>query len=158
MIPAIQPACAPRFVSPQAHPRARIERRHLLRAWGVLVACLCGCAAHIAVAQAPGGEAVQAVFPDAERAQDEAARRQAQEDARAEAALKQRLAQMEKNIEQLERRMGRATQTPTTFNTLEKRMEDLQRRLDRLERDWNQRLRKLEDQVQRLERRSGATR
>jgi septal ring factor EnvC (AmiA/AmiB activator) len=106
-------------------------------------------------AQAPDGGAVQAVFPDAQRAPDEAARRRAQEDARAEAALKQRLSQMEKTLEQLERRMGRATQTPTTFNTVEKRMEDLQRRLDRLERDWNQRLRKLEDQVQRLERRGG---
>lgn len=158
MIFALQPASVPRFVSTQAHPRARIKRRHLLRAWRLLVAGVCWCSAHVAVAQAPDGEAVQAVFPGAERAPDDAARRKALEDARAETALKQRLEQMDKKIAEMERRMGRTTQTPTTFNTVEKRMEELQRRLDRLERDWNQRLRKLEDQVQRLERQSGAAR
>lgn len=68
--------------------------------------------------------------------------------------LRRELNALKKNLDEMNLRMGRETHTPTVFNTFERRIEEMQRQLDRLERDLNARLRKLEEQVDRLERQS----
>nr|MBP7276218.1 hypothetical protein [Kiritimatiellia bacterium] len=70
------------------------------------------------------------------------------------AQLQREMQELRKEYESMSRRLGRAQQAPTTFNTFERRMEELQRQVDRLEKALNARIRKLEDQVQRLERQS----
>ena len=58
-----------------------------------------------------------------------------------------RLDQLEKAVEQLNARMGRATQAPTQLNSVEKRLTDLERKVTQLERETDQ----LSRRLQRLE-------
>lgn len=49
--------------------------------------------------------------------------------------IDQRLNEIEKNINTITKRLGDSYTTPTSFNSVERRISDIEKRLDRMERD-----------------------
>ena len=66
---------------------------------------------------------------------------------RAGGALEERIKELEKAIESIEARLGRTVQPPTLSNSFERRLQDMEKRLAALERDFK----RMDERVRRLE-------
>lgn len=115
--------------------------------WGGLVVLLCGWLQYAAAASGEG--AVDALFPTPD-ATGEDATAKATDDAERE-TFSESLEKVEERLQKLEDRLGPSRRLrPSPATSVERRLEDMERRLTRLEQDLRQ-LQRMDQRIRRLE-------
>lgn len=125
-----------------------MKTRHPLLISGVLALCVLT----VAVEQAVGeddpltpGEQAAVNSPEGKQKANDLNKQVADIQAKAEAqnrVIDQRLNEIEKNINTITRRLGDNYSAPTAFNSVERRIGDIEKRLDRMERELRSATRK----------------